>query len=157
MQLQWLFFQASGQGPYYGQLAWFFRAHEEKIPSAIERYKNEVRRVLGVLEGVLLKQPWLVGDKPTIADLSFITYVPGFRCIANIVLTSQPRWNDLIFERLVHDEVDLHEQYPTVFAYVLPSQFLERGVTIFSGRWHKKMNERAAVLKMREKKAAASA
>lgn len=70
-QLQWLFFQASGQGPYFGQLGWFAFFHQEKIPSAIERYKNEVKRVLSVLDGVLSKQSWLVGGKPTIADLSF--------------------------------------------------------------------------------------
>ncbi len=71
--LQWLFFQASGQGPYYGQAAWFTFFHPEKIPSAQERYKKETLRVLGVLEGVLSKQEWLVGGKPTIGDLSFIT------------------------------------------------------------------------------------
>lgn len=69
---QWLFFQASGQGPYYGQLGWFTFFHHEKIPSAEERYKNEIRRVLSVLESVLSKQAWLVGNKATIADLSFI-------------------------------------------------------------------------------------
>ncbi|PCH40713.1 glutathione S-transferase C-terminal-like protein [Wolfiporia cocos MD-104 SS10] len=73
-QLQWLFFQASGQGPYFGQAAWFMRQHPEKIPSAIERYRKETFRVLGVLDGVLSKQEWLVGDKCTIADLSFITW-----------------------------------------------------------------------------------
>lgn len=71
-QLQWLFFQASGQGPYYGQAAWFTRYHPEQIPSALERYKNEIKRVLSVLESVLSKQDWLVGGKPTIADLSFV-------------------------------------------------------------------------------------
>ena len=49
-QLQWLFFQASGQGPYFGQLGWFTLSHPEKVPSAIERYENEILRVLGVLE-----------------------------------------------------------------------------------------------------------
>lgn len=71
--IQWLFFQASGQGPYYGQAAWFNYFHPEKIPSAQERYKNEILRVLGVLNDVLSKQEWLVGGKVTIADLSFIT------------------------------------------------------------------------------------
>ncbi|PSS06503.1 hypothetical protein PHLCEN_2v3705 [Hermanssonia centrifuga] len=71
---QWLFFQASGQGPYFGQAAWFTYFHPEKIPSAIERYTNETIRVLGVLESVLSKQEWLVGGKPTIADFSFITW-----------------------------------------------------------------------------------
>ena len=76
-QLQWLFFQSSGQGPYFGQAAWFSWYHPEKIPSAVDRYKNEIRRVLGVLDGVLAKQEWLVADKLTVADLSFIPYVPG--------------------------------------------------------------------------------
>lgn len=75
LQLQWLFFQASGQGPYYGQVGWFTYFHPEKLPTVIDRYKNEVKRVLGVLNGVLTKQPWLVGEKVTIADLSFISYV----------------------------------------------------------------------------------
>lgn len=71
-QLQWLFFQASGQGPYYGQAVWFVRYHSEQIPSAQERYRNEIKRVLSVLESVLSKQEWLVGGKPTIADISFV-------------------------------------------------------------------------------------
>ncbi|KFA51367.1 hypothetical protein S40293_03279 [Stachybotrys chartarum IBT 40293] len=36
--IQWLFFQASGQGPYYGQSHWFMFLHPEEIPLAIERY-----------------------------------------------------------------------------------------------------------------------
>ena len=75
-QLQWLFFQASGQGPYFGQAAWFSYFHEEKIPSAIERYKKEIQRVWSVLESVLKEKEWLVAGKCTVADLSFITYVP---------------------------------------------------------------------------------
>jgi glutathione S-transferase len=51
------------------------RYHPEKVPSAIERYQKEMLRVLGVLESVLSKQPWLVGDKMTVADLSFVPYV----------------------------------------------------------------------------------
>ncbi|CCM00296.1 uncharacterized protein FIBRA_02326 [Fibroporia radiculosa] len=73
-QLQWLFFQASGQGPYFGQAGWFLLYHHEKLPSAIERYQKEVIRVFGVLESVLSKQDWLVGGKCTIADLSFIPW-----------------------------------------------------------------------------------
>ncbi|OJT13983.1 Glutathione S-transferase 2 [Trametes pubescens] len=74
-QLQWLFFQASGQGPYFGQAGWFMRFHPEKFPSAVERYQKEILRVLGVLNDVLSKQEWLVGDKCTVADLCLIPYV----------------------------------------------------------------------------------
>ena len=85
-QLQWLFFQASGQGPYFGQASWFHTYHPERVPSAQERYRNEVKRITSVLDSVLSKQEWLVGGKPTIADLSFIPYV--------IILT---RWTTMAY------------------------------------------------------------
>jgi glutathione S-transferase len=83
---QWLFFQVSGQGPYFGQLGWFLKFHHEQLPSAIERYVNEVNRVVGVLEGWLAKQkqeygdsassggPWLVGNKYSYADIAFVQW-----------------------------------------------------------------------------------
>ncbi|KAI0456311.1 glutathione S-transferase II [Xylaria acuta] len=76
---QWLHFQMSGQGPYFGQAGWFTVLHAEKLPSAIERYQNEVRRIHGVLDGWLQRgeeggRQWLVGDKMTYADLAFTTW-----------------------------------------------------------------------------------
>jgi len=68
---QWMTYQVSGQGPYYGQAAWFVRLHPEKLPSAIERYQNETLRVISVLDGVLASRKYLVGDKPTVADFVF--------------------------------------------------------------------------------------
>lgn len=82
-QLQWLFFQASGQGPYFGQGVWFTRLHSEQLPSAQERYRNEIKRVWSVLESVLSKQEWLVGGKCTIADMSFIQSVMGYQFVGN--------------------------------------------------------------------------
>ena len=60
-QLQWLFFQASGQGPYFGQATWFLWYHPEKVPSALERYRDEIKRVYGVLEG-RLRSTWSAGS-----------------------------------------------------------------------------------------------
>ena len=71
---QWLFFQVSGQGPYYGQATWFARFHPEKLPSATNRYVDEIIRVTGVLNTALKGREWLVGDKCTYADLSFVTW-----------------------------------------------------------------------------------
>ena len=85
--------------PYFGQAAWFAGYHPEKIPSAIERYNNEARRILGVLESVLSKQDWLVGGKVTIADLSFVT------------------WNTNI-ERYLGEAFNFEEEFPKTFAYV---------------------------------------
>ncbi|RJE22359.1 Glutathione S-transferase protein-domain protein [Aspergillus sclerotialis] len=70
---QWLHFQTSGQGPYYGQLGWFTRQTTNQ-PVAIERYTNEVRRVTGVLDRALSGRQWLVGDKCTFADLAFVPW-----------------------------------------------------------------------------------
>ncbi|KAF2029157.1 glutathione S-transferase [Setomelanomma holmii] len=73
---QWLAFQISGQGPYYGQATWFARFHPDKLPSATERYVNEVIRVIGVLDLGLERNGtgWVVGEKCTYADLSFRTW-----------------------------------------------------------------------------------
>lgn len=78
---QWLHFQVSGQGPYFGQAAWFTRSHKEKLPSAIERYRNEIRRVTMVLDNALEGKKYLVGDKCSYADLSFVVWcnvMPSF-------------------------------------------------------------------------------
>ncbi|OAG40124.1 hypothetical protein AYO21_05602 [Fonsecaea monophora] len=71
---QWLHFQVSGQGPYYGQCAWFTHYHHETLPSAQDRYLREVERVIAVLDGWLRTHAFLVGDKCTYADLSFVTW-----------------------------------------------------------------------------------
>ena len=97
--MQWLLFQASGQGPYFGQAAWFSMFHSEKLPSAIERYKNEIKRVLSVLESVLSKQSYLVEDKYTIADLSFIP------------------WNVFAFNAIIKEDVNVEKEYPAVFKW----------------------------------------
>ncbi|OGM45826.1 glutathione S-transferase Ure2-like protein [Aspergillus bombycis] len=82
---QWSFFQASGQGPYFGQAAWFNIFHEksygESPESAKVRYGSEVKRVAGVLNTFLSEREWLVGDKCTYADLAFVMWnfqVPFF-------------------------------------------------------------------------------
>lgn len=88
---QWLHFQGSGQGcvmsslmkacktqqivfsTYCVSIYYFRKLHPEKLPSAIKRYQDEVVRMYGTLESVLKTgQEWLVGEKVTLADLSFI-------------------------------------------------------------------------------------
>ena len=90
---QFLHFQMSGQGPYFGQCGVFQHLFPEKIPSVIERFANEIKRVLGVLEIVLSAKPadaqWLVGDKMTFADMAFVPW--NFR-LADVLM--QP-WDDI--------------------------------------------------------------
>ncbi|KAI1439700.1 glutathione S-transferase [Annulohypoxylon stygium] len=71
---QFLHFQMSGQGPYYGVAGWFIHLHPEKVPSAMDRYTKQVRRVLGVVDGLLEGKQWLVGDKMTYADMAWVPW-----------------------------------------------------------------------------------
>ncbi|KAI0376033.1 glutathione S-transferase [Hypomontagnella monticulosa] len=73
---QWIAYQISGQGPYYGQAIWFSAIHPERLQSAIDRYMKEIERVRSVLDSHLSKSPsgWLVGDKITAADLAWVMW-----------------------------------------------------------------------------------
>lgn len=71
---QFLHFQVSGQGPYYGQWAWFKSFHPEKVESAIQRYEEQTFRVVGVLDSILQDQEYLVGNKASYADIAFIPW-----------------------------------------------------------------------------------
>lgn len=48
--LQWTFFWHGSGAPYQGQTTHFTKVAPEKIPYAINRFKNETLRVFGVLE-----------------------------------------------------------------------------------------------------------
>jgi len=115
-QLQWLFFQSSGQGPYFGQAAWFLRLHPEKVQSAIDRYQKEVLRVWGVLESVLSKREWLVGDKCTVADLSFVVWN-----IPHIVLAG-------------YDGFDFARDFPAVYKWDQAMRARDSVRTAFAAR-----------------------
>ncbi|KAH0837511.1 hypothetical protein AYO21_05001 [Fonsecaea monophora] len=85
--LQWMFFWHGGGAPYQGQVNHFSRAAPEKIPYAINRYKNETLRVYGVLEirlsGQFTGEPrdYLAGPgkgKYTVADIKTWPWVKGW-------------------------------------------------------------------------------
>ncbi|WDS35392.1 glutathione binding-like protein [Pseudoxanthomonas sp.] len=75
--LQWVFFQAAGVGPMFGQVGFFNkfagREYEDKRP--LKRYVDESRRLLGVLDTQLAGHDWLVGDDYTIADIAHLGWV----------------------------------------------------------------------------------
>ncbi|KAJ5191378.1 Glutathione S-transferase-like protein OpS6 [Penicillium cinerascens] len=78
---QWLHYQVSGQGPYFGQAVWFTRFHPEQLESAKERYYKEIRRVSGVLDKFLADKEYLVAGKFSYVDLAF---VPWFHLVGYV-------------------------------------------------------------------------
>ncbi|KAF3060700.1 Glutathione S-transferase 2 [Trichoderma lentiforme] len=79
----WEHFQMSGQGPYFGQMVWYTTFHQESLPSVIERYGNEIKRFLGVIDAHLGSQgtEYLIGDRVTYADIMFLPYCKGLATI----------------------------------------------------------------------------
>ena len=73
----WLFFQNAGVGPMQGQANHFSRYAPEHIQYGVDRYKNETRRLYGVLNKHLKdgNREYLVGNKCTIADISHYGWV----------------------------------------------------------------------------------
>ncbi|KAK7752234.1 Transcriptional regulator ure2 [Diatrype stigma] len=117
---QWLHFQMSGQGPYFGQAGWFTVLHQEKLPSAIERYRAEIKRILGVLEKRLEGRQWLVGDKMTYADLAWAP------------------WNDRVDVLLSCPPEEKFEGFPAVKAW--------HDRVTSRPSWKKAMEERARLM-----------
>jgi GST-like protein len=68
--LSWLFFIASGLGPFSGQAVHFQRAAPEKLPYAVNRYRREAERHYTVLDQHLEGRDFIVGGGYTIADIS---------------------------------------------------------------------------------------
>ena len=106
--LQWLHFQMGGVGPMFGQLGYFWkfagREIEDKRP--LERYANESKRLLGVLEAHLASRSWMMGEEYTIADIALMGWVRnliGFYDAAELVqydqLKSVPAWLELCLAR----------------------------------------------------------
>ncbi|MBK9494719.1 MAG: Disulfide-bond oxidoreductase YfcG [Alphaproteobacteria bacterium ADurb.BinA280] len=75
--LQWLMFQLSGIGPMFGQLGFFtvFGGQDIADSRPRERYVNESKRLLGVLDRHLRGRTWIMGDDYSIADIATFPWI----------------------------------------------------------------------------------
>jgi GST-like protein len=73
--LAWLFWQVGGIGPMLGQLNYFAMRAPERLPLAIDRFRDEALRLLGVMETRLAAVPYLGGGDYSIADMATYTWV----------------------------------------------------------------------------------
>jgi len=76
--IQWLMFQMGGVGPMFGQLGFFYKFAgaeiEDRRPR--ERYINEARRLLNVIETQLEGRDWITGEF-SIADIALAPWLNG--------------------------------------------------------------------------------
>ncbi len=75
--IQWVFFQMASIGPMFGQVGFFnkFAGKDIEDPRPLQRYVDESRRLLGVLDARLDGRTWLMGDDYTIADIATLGWV----------------------------------------------------------------------------------
>ncbi|WP_043638908.1 glutathione S-transferase N-terminal domain-containing protein [Chromobacterium haemolyticum] len=75
--IQWLMFQMGGIGPMFGQVGFFHKFagkdYEDKRPR--DRYVNEARRLLAVLDQRLSGRQWVMGEEYGIADIAIFPWV----------------------------------------------------------------------------------
>ena len=75
--IQWLMFQMGGIGPMFGQVGFFHKFagkdFEDKRPR--DRYVDESKRLLAVLERHLNGRAWIMGDDYTIADIATFPWI----------------------------------------------------------------------------------
>jgi len=72
--LEWLFWQVGGLGPMAGQNHHFSQYAPEKLPYAIDRYRNETNRLYGVLNGQLAGRDYVAGEY-SIADMASYPWI----------------------------------------------------------------------------------
>jgi len=88
--IQWVMWQMGGLGPMFGQLGFFHKFagkdFEDKRPR--DRYVEETRRLLHVLEKRLIGRTWIMGDTYTVADIATFPWIRnliGFYAAADLV------------------------------------------------------------------------
>ncbi|AQS41956.1 MAG: Glutathione S-transferase [Candidatus Tokpelaia hoelldobleri] len=97
---EWLMWQIAGLGPMSGQAGYFNIYAPKKIVFAIERYKNEVKRLYGVMNKHLEGRSYLA-DNYSIADMACVGWIAGHAAFG-MDLKEFPyikRWLKLVRER----------------------------------------------------------
>jgi GSH-dependent disulfide-bond oxidoreductase len=72
--IQWLFWQMANLGPMAGQNNHFSNYAVDKIQYAMDRYRNEVNRLYGVLNTRLADRPYVAGEY-SIADIAIYPWI----------------------------------------------------------------------------------
>lgn len=98
--VQWLMFQVGGIGPMQGQANVFVRYFAQNLPSVIERYQNETRRLFEVLNKQLEAREYICGEF-SIADIAAWPWIRGYKWarINMAGLDHLMRWSETMASR----------------------------------------------------------
>lgn len=99
--IAWLMWQMGAIGPMFGQVGFFNKfagkAYEDKRP--LQRYVDEAKRLLAIMDDRLKDREWIMGSEYTIADISMlgwvrnlITFYEARDLVAFDALSAVPAW-----------------------------------------------------------------
>lgn len=71
----WLFYQASNQGPYFGQIEYWSRLAKSPNPEALAHYHAIANRTIAHLNDQLTGKKYFCGETYTIADIAFFPWL----------------------------------------------------------------------------------
>jgi GST-like protein len=99
--LQWLMFQMGSIGPMLGQAHHFLQYAPEDLDYAKNRYRNEAKRLYGVVDKRLGESAYIAGDDYSIADIAIWpwTRIPERQGVERTDFPNFVRWFDAIAER----------------------------------------------------------
>ncbi|MDG2195457.1 MAG: glutathione S-transferase family protein [SAR324 cluster bacterium] len=100
--ISWLFYQASNQGPYFGQIEYWSKKAKVPNPEALAQYRAIANRTIVDLNNNLRDKQYICGDVYSIADIAFF---PWFRAHKHLGLSIEKaehlsQWLDRILARL---------------------------------------------------------
>ena len=75
--IQWVFFQMAAVGPMFGQVGYFHKFAGKDIADKrpLQRYCDETKRLLGVVETRLQGRHWIMGEEYSIADIALFGWM----------------------------------------------------------------------------------
>ena len=91
--IQWIMFQMGGVGPMLGQLGHFYQSAgtENENKGALERFTNEAKRLLAVLNLELAGKTWIAGPDYSIADIAI---APWLRALSLFDAKNAVDWDE---------------------------------------------------------------
>ncbi|WP_420969092.1 glutathione S-transferase family protein [Bradyrhizobium sp. B120] len=93
--LMWTFWQVGGVGPMFGQWSYFARTAAERVPFAIQRYRDECERLFDTFDRNLAAQEY-AADEYSIADMALLPWMkPGYAGLMRAMPDARDRWPNL--------------------------------------------------------------
>lgn len=137
--LQWLAWQVAGLGPMMGQASHFIRYAPDRHDYSAARYRNETRRLMHVLDGVLAAADFVAGDY-SIADMAIWPWAHFVERVGiGIALTDFPhvgRWGERVAARPAVGRVFSNP------ATAVNPQYLQERRTLTDEQWSNLYGER---------------